>query len=96
MLDYAGPPIGADTNDIDDDAYNGGIVGGVESPASLRADLLPLPEEGGGFLVDDFVGPELCAFCRAEPAALEDRFIAELAASLVAGRFARTLRRAAR
>ena len=53
------------------------------SPASLRADLLSLPEEGGGFRVGDFVGPELGAFCRADPAALEDRFIAELAASLV-------------
>ena len=83
MLDYAGPLTGADKNDIDDDDYNGGTVGGVGSPASLRADLLSLPEEGGGFRVGDFVGPELGAFCRAEPAALEDRFIAELAASLV-------------
>ena len=83
MLDYAGPPTGAAANDIDDDDYNGGTVGGVGSPASLRADLLSLPEEGGGFRVGDFVGPELGAFCRAEPAALEDLFIAELAASLV-------------
>ena len=84
MLDYAGPHTGADTNDIDDDDdYNGGAVGGVEAPASLRAKLLSLPEEGGSFRVGDFGGPELGAFCRAEPAALEDRFIAELAASLV-------------
>ena len=40
----------------------GGTVGGVGSPASLRADLLSLPEEGGGFRVGDFVGPELGAF----------------------------------
>ena len=53
------------------------------SPASLRADLLSLPEEGGGFRVGDFVGTELSAFCRPEPDALVDRFIAELAASLV-------------
>ena len=83
MLDYAGPPTGAAANDIDDDDYNGGTVGGVGSPASLRADLLSLPEEGGGFRVGDFVGSEIGVFCRAEPAALEDRFIAELAASLV-------------
>ena len=83
VLDYAVPPSGADTEYIDDDDYNRGTVGGVGSPASLRADLLSLPEEGGGFRVGDFVGPELGAFCRAEPAALEDRVIAELAASLV-------------
>ena len=88
VLDYAGPPTGADTNDIDDDDYNGGNVGGVGSPASLRADLLALPEEGSGFRIGD-VGPELGALsCRA----------CCLGGSIHrgAGRFDLTLRRAAR
>ena len=75
--DAAGEPETTDNNDD----YDGTTGGG---PVSLEAALCSLPETGGGFPVCDYVGPELAAFARAEPAALEDPTIAELAARAVA------------
>ena len=43
--------------------------------------MLSLPAVGGGFPVCDYVSPELAAFGRAEPSALEDPIIAELSAA---------------
>ena len=51
----------------------------ADGPVSIEAHLVSLPERGGTFPVCDYVGPELAAFGHAEPSALEDPLVAELA-----------------
>ena len=80
VIPYADPPdSGAGCeNSADTEEYHTTAPGG---PVSLDSALLSLPERGGGFPAADYAAPDLAAFARGEAEALEDPFIAELAAS---------------
>ena len=47
----------------------------------MKAELISLPKEGGGFKACDYVGPEIAAFCNADPEVMVEPWLAELMAS---------------
>ena len=73
---------GADKNqDMENEnGYEEGKCAGTGAPAPLKAELLSLPAEGGGFAACDYVGPEMAAFCQADPEVLVETWLAELLA----------------
>ena len=81
-IDVEGPPgDGADLNqDMNDGGYEDGRGVGTGSPAPIKADLISLPTEGGGFKACDYVGPEMAAFCNADPDVMVEPWLAELLA----------------
>ena len=82
-IDAEGPPMrGADKNqDMENEnGYEEGKCAGTGAPAPLKAELLSLPAEGGGFAACDYVGPEMAAFCQADPEVLVETWLAELLA----------------
>ena len=69
-IESEGPPgNGADTiQDMNDEGgYDEGGSVSAGSPAPLKSELISLPTEGGGFKACEFVGPEIAAFCNADP-----------------------------
>ena len=78
-----GPPgNGADTTqNMNESGYEEGRGVGTGSPAPLKSELISLPTEGGGFKACDYVGPEIAAFCNADPDILIEPWLAELLAS---------------
>ena len=77
-----GPPgNGADkTQDMNESGYEEGRGVGTGSLAPLKSELISLPTEGGGFKACDYVGPEIAAFCNADPDILIEPWLAELLA----------------
>ena len=70
-IESEGPPgDGADiTQDMNENGYEEGGVGGAGSPAPPKSELISLPTkstEGGGFKACDCVDPEIAAFCNAD------------------------------
>ena len=82
-IETEGPPFsGADKNqDIEEHGYEEGKGAGMGSPAPLKAELLSLPQRGGGFAASDYVGAEMAAFCNADPDVMVEPWLAELLAS---------------
>ena len=82
-IETEGPPFsGADRNqDIEEHGYEEGKGAGMGSPAPLKAELLSLPQRGGGFAASDYVGAEMAAFCNADPDVMVEPWLAELLAS---------------
>ena len=82
-VDSEGPPVkGADsTQDMNEHGYEEGRGVDVGAPAPLKSKLVSLPAEGGGFKACDYVGPEIAAFCNADPDILVEPWLAELVAS---------------
>ena len=82
-IETEGPPFsGADKNqDIEEHGYEEGKGAGMGSPAPLKAELLSLPQRGGGFAASDYVGAEMAAFCNADPDIMVEPWLAELLAS---------------
>ena len=60
--------------------YEEGRSAGAGSPAPLKSELISLPTEGGGFKACDHVGPEIAAFCNADPDVMVEPWLAELLA----------------
>ena len=81
-IDVEGPPgDGADLNqDMNEGGYEDGRGVGTGSPAPIKADLISSPTEGGGFKACDYVGPEMAAFCNADPDVMVEPWLAELLA----------------
>ena len=81
-IDVEGPPgDGADLNqDMNEGGYEDGRGVGTGSPAPIKADLISLPTEGGGFKACDYVGPEMAAFRNADPDVMVEPWLAELLA----------------
>ena len=77
-----GPPdYGADTTqDMNEGGYEEGGGVGAGSPAPLNSKLISLPAEGGGFKACDYVGPDIAAFCNADPEVMIESWLAEILA----------------
>ena len=66
---------------IGEHGYEEGKGAGTGSPASLKAELLSLPQRGGGFAARYYVGAEMAAFCNADSDLMVEPWLAELLAS---------------
>ena len=84
-IETEGPPdIGADTTqNMNECGYEEGGGAGAGSPAPLKSELISLPTEGGGFKACNYVGPEIAAFCNAEPEAMVESWLADILASAI-------------
>ena len=84
-IETEGPPdIGADTTkNMNECGYEEGRGAGAGSPAPLKSELISLPTEGGGFKACNYVGPEIAAFCNAEPEAMVESWLADILASAI-------------
>ena len=85
-IENVGPPgDGADsTQDMNEvGGYEEGRSAGAGSPAPLKSELISLPTEGGGFKACDYVGPEIAAFCNADPDVMVEPWLAELVAGSI-------------
>ena len=85
-IENVGPPgDGADSNqDMNEvGGYEEGRSAGAGSPAPLKSELISLPTEGGGFKACDYVGPEIAAFCNADPDVMVEPWLAELVAGSI-------------
>ena len=85
-IENVGPPgDGADSNqDMNEvGGYEEGRSAGAGSPAPLKSELISLPTEGGGFKACDYVGPQIAAFCNADPDVMVEPWLAELVAGSI-------------